>query len=78
MLQEILDKDEIPQALVAARTGLSAKHVNLLVKGRVPLSVEVAVLIEEAFPKIKTFPLLMAQLRQDVAGAKARRKDANS
>jgi plasmid maintenance system antidote protein VapI len=73
-LQDILNENEIPQALVASRTGLSAKHINLVVKGRAPLSVEVAVLIEENFPQIKAFPLLMTQLRQDVAAVKARRR----
>lgn len=56
MLQDLLDKNEIPQALLAYRTGLTTKHVNFLVKGKAPLSVEVAVLIEDAFPQVKMFP----------------------
>jgi plasmid maintenance system antidote protein VapI len=76
LLQETLDKNEISQALLAYRTGLSTKHVNFLVKGRSPISVEVAVLIEDAFPEVKTFPLLLAQLRQEVAGAKAKLRQA--
>lgn len=74
MFQEILDENKITQSQVAARTGLSTKHINWVVKGRAPLSIEVAVLIEEHFPKIKAFPLLMTQLRQDVAKVKMRRK----
>ena len=76
-LQDILDENEISQALVAAKTGLSAKHINWVVKGRAPLSPEVAVLIEEHFPQIKAFPLLMVQLRQDIARVKMRRRQAS-
>jgi plasmid maintenance system antidote protein VapI len=74
MLQTILDENEISQSLLAARTGLTTKHVNFLIKDKAPLSVEVALLIEEKFTQIKAFPLLMAQLRQDVAKVKMRRK----
>ena len=73
-LQQILDENHITQADVARETGLSTKHVNWVVKGRAPLSIEVAVLIEEKFPKVKAFPLLMTQLRQDVARVKHRRR----
>lgn len=75
-LQKTLDDNQISQALVCARTGLSAKHVNFLVKDRAPLSVEVAVLIEEHFPKVQAFPLLLLQLRQDIAKARAKIKQA--
>ena len=74
LLQAALDAASVGQAELARRTGLSTKHINWVVKGRAPLSIEVAVLIEEAFPEIKAFPLLMAQLRHDVAGAKASRR----
>ncbi|MBT2567301.1 helix-turn-helix transcriptional regulator [Arthrobacter sp. ISL-85] len=73
-LQDILDENKITQADVARGTGLSTKYINGVVKGRTPLSVEVAVLIEEHFPQVKAFPLLMAQLREDVAKVKMRRK----
>jgi len=73
-LQQLLDENEISQALLAYRTGLTTKHINQLVKGKAALSVEVALLIEEKFTQIKAFPLLMAQLRQDVAKVKMRRK----
>lgn len=76
LLQAALDAASVGQAELARRTGLSTKHINWVVKGRAPLSIEVAVLIEEAFPEIKAFPLLMAQLRHDVAGAKAKVKQA--
>jgi plasmid maintenance system antidote protein VapI len=73
-LQDILDANKITQARVAEDTGLSTKHINWLVKGRAPLTPEVAVLIEEHFPQIKAFPLLMAQLRQDIHKVRARRQ----
>jgi plasmid maintenance system antidote protein VapI len=73
-LQDILDKNDISQALLAYRTGLSPKHVNCVIKGKSPLSVEVALLIEEHFPQVKAFPLLMVQLRQDIAKVKMRRR----
>jgi plasmid maintenance system antidote protein VapI len=73
-LQDILNENNLTQADVARETGLSTKHINFVVKGRSPLSIEVAVLIEEKFPKVKAFPLLMTQLRQDVAAVKMRRK----
>ena len=75
-LQKTLDDNEISQSLVCAKTGLSAKHVNFLVKDRAPLSVEVAVLIEEHFPKVQAFPLLVLQLRQEIAKVKYRRRRA--
>ncbi|WP_329581820.1 ImmA/IrrE family metallo-endopeptidase [Kitasatospora sp. NBC_01250] len=41
-LRELLDDLEMTQAELARRTGLSAKHVNRLVQGLVPLTAEVA------------------------------------
>ena len=75
-LQQLLDENEISQALLAYRTGLTTKHINQLVKGKAALSVEVALLIEEKFPQIDAFHLLMLQLRQDIARVKMRRKKA--
>lgn len=75
-LQDLLDKNKLTQADIARGTGLSAKHINWVVKGRAPLSIEVALLIEEKFPPVKAFPLLMTQLRQDIAKIKHRRRRA--
>ncbi len=47
ILQRELDAREISQAQLAARTGLSTKHVNLVIKGTAPLSADVAVTLEE-------------------------------
>lgn len=47
MLQRELDARDITQAQLAARAGLSAKHVNLVVKGHVPLSADMAVILEQ-------------------------------
>lgn len=72
-LQQTLDDNGISQALLAYRTGLTPKHVNFLVKDKAKLSVEVAVIIEHAFPKVRAFPLLMLQVRQDIAKMKHKR-----
>lgn len=46
LLKAELDARHMTQADLAARAGLSAKHVNQVVKGVVPLSPEVALLLE--------------------------------
>lgn len=46
LLKAELEEQHMTQADLAARTGLSAKHVNQVVKGVVPLSPEVALLLE--------------------------------
>ncbi|MFO6452452.1 MULTISPECIES: HigA family addiction module antitoxin [unclassified Aeromicrobium] len=47
ILQRELDARSISQAQLAARTGLSTKHINLVIKGTAPLSADVAVTLEE-------------------------------
>ena len=47
ILQRELDARSISQAQLAARTGLSTKHINLVIKGTAPLSPEVAVTLEQ-------------------------------
>lgn len=47
LLQRELDARGISQAQLAARTGLSTKHINLVIKGTAPLSPEVAVTLEQ-------------------------------
>ncbi|MCU1526745.1 MAG: higA [Frondihabitans sp.] len=47
LLQRELDERSISQAQLAARTGLSTKHINLVIKGTAALSPDVAVTLEE-------------------------------
>lgn len=47
MLQRELDAQHLSQSQLAVRTGLSAKHINLVIKGRVPLSPDMAVALEQ-------------------------------
>ncbi|WP_160669282.1 ImmA/IrrE family metallo-endopeptidase [Pseudarthrobacter sp. ATCC 49987] len=47
LLQRELDARAISQAQLAARTGLSTKHINLVIKGTAPLSPDVAVTLEQ-------------------------------
>lgn len=46
LLQAELEVRQMTQAELAARTGLSAKHVNQVIKGLVPLSADTALLLE--------------------------------
>tara|TARA_R110002051_G_scaffold140629_2_gene213692 strand:+ start:5422 stop:6525 length:1104 start_codon:yes stop_codon:yes gene_type:complete len=47
ILQRELDEHSISQAQLAARTGLSTKHINLVIKGTAALSPDVAVTLEQ-------------------------------
>lgn len=47
LLQRELDEQSISQAQLAARTGLSPKHINLVIKGTAALSPDVAVTLEQ-------------------------------
>ena len=47
ILQRELDARAISQAQLAARAGLSPKHINLVIKGTAALSPDVAVTLEE-------------------------------
>jgi len=68
-LRRALERNDIPQALLAYRTGLTTKHVNRVVQGMAPLSVDVAVRIQNAFPKISAEELLVSQVREQVREA---------
>jgi HTH-type transcriptional regulator/antitoxin HigA len=45
-LRELLEERDLSQRDLARRTGLSPKHVNRLLRGLVPLRVDVAVRLE--------------------------------
>lgn len=47
-LQEVLDARGMPQSDLATRTGLSAKHVNQIIKGTAPITAETTILLERA------------------------------
>lgn len=47
MLQRELDAQGLTQSQLATRTGLSTKHVNLVVKGTALLSPDVAISLEQ-------------------------------
>jgi len=47
LLQRELDSRALSQAQLAARTGLSPKHINLVIKGTAALSPDVAVTLEQ-------------------------------
>jgi HTH-type transcriptional regulator/antitoxin HigA len=47
LLQRELDARAISQAQLAARTGISTKHINLVIKGNAALSPDVAVTLEQ-------------------------------
>ena len=71
-----LDSADVNQAELARRTGISTKHINQIIKGSARLSVEVAVQIEEAVPAIHAKGLLLAQLRNELAAEKEKRRRA--
>jgi HTH-type transcriptional regulator/antitoxin HigA len=48
LLRQTLTALDISQAELARRTGLTTKHVNWVVNGRAPLSVDVAIAIGHA------------------------------
>lgn len=47
LLQRELDSRGLSQATLATRTGLSTKHVNLVIKGHAPISPDVAISLEQ-------------------------------
>ena len=47
-LEETLEELSMNQAELARRTGLSTKHVNQIVRGKVPITTEVARRLERA------------------------------
>ena len=47
-LLEVLEERGMTQAELAARTGLSTKHINQIAKGRAPITTETSLLLERA------------------------------
>lgn len=75
ILQRELDERSVSQAQLAARTGLSTKHVNLMIKGTAPLSADVAVTLEEILGLPAEMWLRLEAARQ-ARQARAERHDA--
>jgi HTH-type transcriptional regulator / antitoxin HigA len=72
-LRRDLEDAGVSQALLAYRTGISTKHINLVLQGKARLSVDVAVQIQAAVPSISAEGLLLLQLRDEIAEARRRR-----
>jgi plasmid maintenance system antidote protein VapI len=71
LLQCALEERGWSQAALCRATGLSTKHVNLLVQGKVPMSPTVAVRVERALPGLLTAEELMyAEVRRQVRAAR--------
>lgn len=49
-LQEVLDGHSVGQIVLSIDTGLSAKTINSIIKGKTGLSANVAVLLEQYLP----------------------------
>lgn len=73
MLRLALEAADCSQAELSRRTGLTTKHVNLMVQGIARISAEVAVRIEEVLPTISAKDLLIVQMQKDLAEARSRR-----
>jgi HTH-type transcriptional regulator/antitoxin HigA len=74
ILQRELDARSISQAQLAARTGLSTKHINLVIKGSAPLSADVAVTLEEILGTSAETWLQLEAAHQAQAARSDRRK----
>lgn len=72
MLREAIELQGVSQAWLARQTGLSNKHVNQVIMGRVPFSVDVALRIECAMPTLSAEDLMIAQVRTQVREARMR------
>lgn len=66
-LRIILDHLSLSQSQLAARTGLSTKHVNQVVQGLVPLSPDTALLLERALGVPSGIWIALEAARQDAA-----------
>ena len=75
ILQRELDEHSISQAQLAARTGLSTKHINLVIKGTAPLSPDVAVTLEQVLGTPAETWLRLETAYQTLQ-ARAERRDA--
>ena len=72
MLREAIELQGLGQAWLARRTGLSAKHINQVVTGKVPLSADVAVRIERFIPTLSAEDLMLEQARTQVREARVK------
>lgn len=72
-LRSALRAARISQAALARATGISTKHINQLTRDYVPLTVDVAVRIEEAVPAISAEQLLVMQVREQLATRRCQR-----
>lgn len=75
LLQRELDARAISQAQLAARTGLSPKHINLVIKGTAALSPDVAVTLEQILGTPAETWLRLEAVRQ-AHEARAERRNA--
>ncbi len=76
-LDDVLDERGMSQAELAERTGLSKKTINLIVKGKAPLSQESALLFEKALGIPAGFWINREKnFREFLARAEATRKQA--
>lgn len=69
-IRAALEAEDVSQAMLAVSTGLSPKHVNQIITGRVPLSVDVAIKIENSIPSLSAEDLMVAQAREQVRQAR--------
>lgn len=69
LLRAALELEGVSQALLAYRTGLSAKHVNQMVQDKAPISAAVAVRIQLALSTVSAEDLMIAQAREQVQRA---------
>ncbi|QHK22592.1 ImmA/IrrE family metallo-endopeptidase (plasmid) [Pseudarthrobacter psychrotolerans] len=75
ILQRELDARAISQAQLAARTGLSPKHINLVIKGTAALSPDVAVTLEEILG-VSADTWLHLEAAHQAYGARKERRNA--
>jgi len=67
-INDLLEERGWTQADLATRTGFTTKHVNLLLKGKAPISEETALRLERVLGSTARFWLnLEAQYREHVA-----------
>ena len=71
-IRAALDFQGMSQTTLAAATGLTTKHVNQVIRGNAPLSVDVALRFEAAIPDLLSAEdLIVAQAREQVRKAKS-------
>ena len=73
-LRAALNLEGVSQAQLARATGLTTKHVNQLMTGKVALSVDVALRMEAVIPRLSAENLMISQAREQVRAAKAAKR----